>query len=159
MAVPREKPPDETYANNSKKAPGPEATEPEYSIFSRRYKRLIISLVAFVGWFSSLSSFIYFPIITALAESLSTTIAKINLTVTAYLAVSTVAPAIAGDLADSSGRRPVFLGMLSIYVAANIGLAVQRSYAALVVLRMLQSAGISGAFNNSRLQSLSHIPN
>ena len=58
-----------------------------------------------------------------------------------------MAPAIAEDLANCSGRRPVFLGMLSIYVAANIGLVVQRSYAALVVLRMLQSGGISGAFD------------
>jgi MFS family permease len=157
MADLREKPPDKTLANDSKEAPSPETAEPEYSIFSRRHKRLIISLVAFVGWFSSLSSFIYFPVITALAESLSTTISKINLTVTAYLAVSAVAPAIAGDLADYSGRRPVFLGMLSIYVAANIGLAVQRSYAALVVLRMLQSAGISGAFVHSWPKRLCHV--
>ena len=117
---------------------------PIYSVFSKAYKRWIVFLVAFAGWFSTLSSFIYFPAITALAESLDTSTAKIDLTVTSYLVVSAIAPAVTGDLADSSGRRPVFIVMLAIYVGANIGLAIQRSYPVLFFLRMLQSAGISG---------------
>lgn len=119
-------------------------TEAPYSIYTRTQKLRIVSLVAFIGFFSSLSSFIYFPAITALSESLSVTIAKINLTVTAYLALSAITPTIMGGFADSSGRRPVLLLGVAIYVAANVGLAVQRSYAALIVLRIVQSVGISG---------------
>jgi MFS family permease len=84
------------------------------------------------------------PAITALAESLHTSIANIDLTVTSYLVVSAIVPATTGGLADTSGRRPVFIVLLTIYVGANVGLALQSSYPALLVLRMVQSIGISG---------------
>lgn len=49
-----------------------------------------------------------------------------------------------GSFSDNYGRRPAFLICFSIYVCANIGLAVQNNYAALMVLRCLQSSGSSG---------------
>ena len=45
---------------------------------------------------------------------------------------------------DGAGRRPAYIFCFVIYIAANIGLAIQRNYAALLVLRCLQSAGSSG---------------
>ena len=54
-------------------------------------------------------------------------------------------PSIFGDLSESIGRRPVYLINFSIYCAASVGLALQRSYVALLLLRMLQSARSSGA--------------
>lgn len=48
-----------------------------------------------------------------------------------------------GDFADKAGRRPAYIVCFTIYIAANIGLALQNSYAALFVLRCLQSAGSS----------------
>jgi MFS family permease len=48
--------------------------------------------------------------------------------------------------ADRFGRRPVFLLALAIYLGANVGLALQSQFALLFFFRMLQSAGISGAF-------------
>ncbi len=45
---------------------------------------------------------------------------------------------------DGAGRRPAYIICFTIYLAANIGLAVQTNYAALLVLRCLQSAGSSG---------------
>lgn len=115
-----------------------------YSVFSNSQKRCVVSLVAFAASFSTLSSFIYFPAITPLANSLHTTLGKINLSVTSYMIVSAVIPSIVGNAADTSGRRPLFLLTLATYFVANIGLAVQSSFPALLMLRMLQSAGISG---------------
>lgn len=121
------------------------ATTPRpYSVFSVRRKKWAVWLMAFVSWFSPASSFIYFPIITSLVESLGVSIAKINVTVTSYLVMSAVVPAIVGSAADESGRRPVLFITLGIYILGNIGLALQHSYTALLVLRMVQSAGISG---------------
>jgi MFS family permease len=94
--------------------------------------------------FSPLSSFIYYPAITPIAFSLHVSIELINLTITSYLVISGIAPALLGDMADTLGRRPVYIGILSIYVGANVGLALQSSYAALMVLRMVQSFGASG---------------
>ncbi|KAK8026589.1 hypothetical protein PG991_003645 [Apiospora marii] len=114
-----------------------------YSAFQPWQKRWIIAVVAFAGWFSSLSSFIYFPAIPALAADLGVSVEKINLTVTSYLIMSGIFPALVGNAADKLGRRPVFLATLAVYVAANIGLALQDSFGLLFFLRMLQSAGIS----------------
>lgn len=48
-----------------------------------------------------------------------------------------------GDLADKAGRRPAYTVCFVIYLGANIGLALQDNYAALFVLRCMQSAGSS----------------
>ena len=45
---------------------------------------------------------------------------------------------------DGAGRRPAYIYCFIVFIAANVGLALQRSYAALLVLRCLQSAGSSG---------------
>ncbi|KAK2796537.1 hypothetical protein FQN51_009317 [Onygenales sp. PD_10] len=121
-------------------------TPHQYSTFPSRLKTWLVILVAIAAWLSTLSSFIYFPALTSLAASLHVSISKIDLTVTTYLVVSAITPAISGDLADVSGRRPVIVVCLIIYFSANVALALQRSYIALLLLRMLQSAGISGIF-------------
>ncbi|KAL9576057.1 MAG: hypothetical protein Q9212_007422 [Teloschistes hypoglaucus] len=116
----------------------------KYTNFTKTQKRWIIGLVAFAGMFSPLSSFIYYPAIHTIALDLGVTITLVNLTITSYMVVSGITPALVGGLADSVGRRPIYLATFLVYFVANVGLAVQRSYPALLVLRMLQSAGGSG---------------
>ena len=55
-----------------------------------------------------------------------------------------VAPMMIAGFSDLTGRRPAYVYCFIVYIAANIGLALQRNYAALLVLRCLQSAGSSG---------------
>ena len=130
----------------------PSANEPEgvlqddskpYSCFSQRQKTCISSMASFSAMFSGLSSFICYPSITAISRSLHVSVELINLTITSYQVVSGIAPSILGDLADQSGRRPVSLIAFVLYFSANVGLALQNSYSALVVLRCVQSAGAS----------------
>lgn len=113
----------------------------KYTNFTKPQKRCIITLVAFAGMFSPLSSFIYYPAIHTIALDLGVTITLVNLTITSYMVVSGITPALVGGLAVSVGRRPIYLATFWVCFAANVGLAVQRSYPALLVLRMLQSAG------------------
>lgn len=115
-----------------------------YTTFTKIQRPLIVGVVASTAWFSTLSSFIYYPILPLLANELHTTTERINLTITSYLAISGVAPSIAGDAVDMFGRRPIYLVVLTIYVLANLGLALQGSFTLLLLLRMLQSAGVSG---------------
>lgn len=124
-----------------------EPNEPVHSIFTKAQKRWIVFLVAFAGWYSTLSSFIYFPAISLIAEDLKTTVEKIKLTVTSYLIVSAVVPSVVGRAADTAGRRPTYIVILAIYLAANLGLALQSSFPALLMLRMVQAAGVSGTFS------------
>ena len=55
-----------------------------------------------------------------------------------------IAPAFVADMADRSGRKPMYVFCFIVFTAANIGLALQNSFTALLVLRMLQAAGSSG---------------
>ena len=125
----------------------PEAFQPSqpYSAFTHQQKTWIIAVASWAGWFSTASSFIYFPAIPFMASQMNVSVQRINLTVTAYLVASGVFPTITGSVADRYGRRITILLCLSLYVVMNIGLAVQRSFPALFILRMLQSATISGA--------------
>lgn len=124
----------------------PSAAEPPFSVFTRGQKRWISWMASFGAMFSTLNSFIYFPAVVPMARDLNVSVALINLTITCYLIVAGLAPAVMGDLADHDGRRPVYLLMFVLMLGANIGLAVQRSYPLLFALRMIQSAGSSGTF-------------
>ena len=112
-----------------------------YTVLAYHRRIIILFVVAFAASFSPLSSFIYYPAIKVLSHDLSTSVSKINLTITSYMIVSGIVPTMWGDLADQIGRRPVYFAMFTLYISSNIGLALQKSFAALIVLRMLQSAG------------------
>ncbi|KAH0555807.1 hypothetical protein GP486_006251 [Trichoglossum hirsutum] len=115
-----------------------------YSIFTRREKRFIVFMVAWAGLFAPLSAAIYFPVLPTLARDMHVSNALINLTVTSFMLFQALTPTIFGDLADEQGRRPVYMLTFAIYLVANIGLAKQNSFVALLLLRCLQSAGSSG---------------
>ena len=117
---------------------------PPYTIFSKAQKRWIVLIVAFAGMFSPLSSFIYYPAINALANGLHTSVEAINLSITSYMVVSGVVPSLLGNAADQIGRRPIYIFAFIVYFIANVGLALQNSFPALLMLRMIQSAGSSG---------------
>ena len=55
-----------------------------------------------------------------------------------------LSPTFIGSISDKNGRRPAYMICFVIYLGANIGLTLQDSYPALVVLRFLQSSGSSG---------------
>ena len=114
-----------------------------YSVFSASEKRLITALIGCAMLFSPLSANIYFPCLNPLQDYFHVTPQLINLTITSYVLLQGIAPALFGDLADLIGRRPVYLITFVVYMVANLGLALQGSYAGLLILRMLQSLGCS----------------
>ena len=116
----------------------------KYSVFTKVEKWCIVAMVSYAAWFSTLSSFIYYPAIKQLSQVFSVSVDKINLTVTSYMAVATVSPTLVGDAADGLGRRPVYVTTLSLYVVANIAIVLSNTYAALLGLRVLQALAISG---------------
>ncbi|KAI0880508.1 MFS general substrate transporter [Annulohypoxylon maeteangense] len=122
---------------------GVQTVEPPYSVFTHREKAAMIITVSFMAIISPLSSAIYLPVLPSLAQDLNVSASLINLTVTTYLIFQGVAPSFIGNYSDTYGRRPAYMICSVIYLGANIGLAVQNSYAALLVLRCLQSCGSS----------------
>ncbi|CAK7269459.1 hypothetical protein SEPCBS57363_003613 [Sporothrix epigloea] len=120
-----------------------DASVAAYSSFSSGNKILIVLMTVFATLFSPFSSFIYLPAITPIAEAYHRSVADINLTVTLYQVMQAIAPVIFGDLSDQLGRRPVYMLTFAIYLGANVGLALQNNYVALLVLRAMQSTGSS----------------
>ncbi|GIK05324.1 hypothetical protein Aspvir_009431 [Aspergillus viridinutans] len=116
----------------------------DFSVFTTNEKRAIVLMGSLAGFFSPLSSSIYFPALDTIASSLHVSITKINLTVTTYLLLQGASPMLIAGFSDKVGRRPAYIICFTIYIAANIGLSLQNSYAALMVLRCIQSAGSSG---------------
>ncbi|KAK4644965.1 hypothetical protein QC761_309580 [Podospora bellae-mahoneyi] len=117
-----------------------------YYIFSPRQKLVVTLLVSFAAMFSTLSSFIYYPALVPLSESFGVSLGLIQLTITSYLIIAGIAPAFMGDMADQSGRRPVYMLMFSLMISANVGISVVERWEGLLVLRMVQSAGGSGLY-------------
>lgn len=126
--------------------PPPPAEEPPFTIYTPLQKNLIAFAASLAALFSTLSSYIYYPALTRIAEDLNVSLMLVQLTITSYLVVAGVAPAFMGDMADRGGRRPVYVLMFALMVGANVGIALQRRYEALLVLRMVQSAGSSGMY-------------
>ncbi|PHH87449.1 hypothetical protein CDD83_8859 [Cordyceps sp. RAO-2017] len=144
IVVPASAPADRDAAYHVEPAVGDAARFPPYSAFSRSTKIWVTTMVTISSVISPMTANVYFPALNAVADSLDVSISLINLTLTTYMIFQGLSPTIFGDFGDMAGRRPAFIVAFLIYLVANIGLALQRNYAALMVLRCLQSAGSSG---------------
>ncbi|GAB7336978.1 hypothetical protein MBLNU457_g2399t1 [Dothideomycetes sp. NU457] len=122
----------------------PQTNTEAYSSFTVTQKRLIILAGTLAGFLSPLTGSIYYPAITTIAKDLKVSTSAINVTVTTYLIVQGLAPMIIAGFSDNCGRRPAFILCFVIFMAANLGLGLQNSYVALLILRMVQSGGSSG---------------
>ncbi|KAF4424992.1 Itaconate transport protein [Colletotrichum fructicola] len=111
--------------------------------FSRTQRHWVVLLAALAAFVAPLSVFIYIPIIDTLSEELHVSIEFINITITSYLIVQGLVPALLSNIADHVGRRPVYLVSFFTFSVSCIGLALQRLYSELLIFRMMQSAGTS----------------
>jgi multidrug resistance protein len=115
-----------------------------YSSFTSKQKIVIVLVATLGGSFSPFTANIYFPAIDTLSKALNVSVSQINLTVTTYMIFQGLSPSFTSAIADDYGRRPGYIIGFSMYMLANLGLALNNSYAGLLVLRCLQSAGSSG---------------
>ena len=123
-----------------------EATDPPtpYTTFTKAYKRLITVILTSTMLSSPLTATIYLPLLPLLATHFHVSIQAINLTITLYIIFQAISPLMFATASDSFGRRPILLLTYAVYTAASLGLALNKtSYAALLVLRAVQSLGAS----------------
>ncbi|KAK5171338.1 uncharacterized protein LTR77_004482 [Saxophila tyrrhenica] len=118
---------------------------PPYTIFGPRAKMFIIISVSVSSLISPFGATTFYPALNVLARELDVTPTLVNLALTTYMIAQAIAPAIIAGMSDASGRRTSFIICFVIYIVANIGLALQTNYAALLILRMVQAAGCSAA--------------
>ncbi|EMG48719.1 QDR MFS antiporter QDR1 [Candida maltosa Xu316] len=125
-------------SHDEKKAP--------YTIFYSTDKLLLIIVLALVGFWSAISSPIYFPALPTLTEYFHTTPSIMNISVVCYLIFQGIAPTVSCNLADTFGRRPVILASIIVFCAACIAISQTNVYWLLALLRCVQAAGIAPVF-------------
>lgn len=115
-----------------------------YTAFTPSAKWFIVTMTASASFFSPLSGQIYFPVLPILTKAYDISPSLTNVSITTYMIFQGLTPSFMGTFSDASGRRLGYIVAFTIYTVANIGLALQNSYAALLVLRSVQAAGSSG---------------
>lgn len=142
-------------ASSTSKGPKPETSSPipteqhpkppsPYTLLTTPQRTLISLLAGLATMFSPLTANIYLPCLPLLQHDFSTTLQLMNLTITGYVLIQGISPALFSQLSETMGRRPVYLLTFSIFAAASVALAsIPASYPALLSLRMLQSFGSS----------------
>ncbi|KAM3422399.1 hypothetical protein BST61_g2751 [Cercospora zeina] len=118
-------------------------TGPPYSIFTPRAKIFIVMAVSVSSLISPFGATTFLPALDPLARDLHVTPTLINLSLTTYMIAQGIAPALIAGMSDNNGRRLSYIICFIIFMIANIGLALQTSYAALLCLRMVQAFGCS----------------
>jgi DHA1 family bicyclomycin/chloramphenicol resistance-like MFS transporter len=98
---------------------------------------LVTTLVAL----GPLSTDLYLPSLPTLAEVFATDAARVQLTLSVYLAGFAVAQLAYGALSDRFGRRPLVLGGLAIYFIASLACIFATSVEQLIAARFVQAVG------------------
>ena len=115
-----------------------------YTAFSRPQKRLLTFILTTTMLASPLTATVYFPLLPILASRFHASLQRINLTITVYVIAQAISPLLFSTSSDTIGRRPILLITYTLYALASLGLALNKhSYAALLILRALQSLGAS----------------
>lgn len=80
----------------------------------------------------------------------NTSAQAISLTIALYIVFQALSPLLLATSSDHFGRRPIFIGIFTLYALASLGLALNNSnYPALLVVRALQSLAASAVVSLS----------
>ncbi|KAJ3141971.1 Dityrosine transporter 1 [Irineochytrium annulatum] len=115
--------------------------EPEYTAYSKGRRQLYLFLVASAGFLGPFSGNIYLPSLETIRSEFSVSTFQMNLTVTMFMLMFALAPLLWATLADSHGRRIVYITSLPLFTVSSLGLTFSPSYGVLMLLRILQAAG------------------
>lgn len=104
-------------------------------------KGFVILLLGFLAAISPFAIDMYLPAFKQIAQSFTTTTARISLSISSYFIGLAVGQLMYGPLLDRYGRKkPLYLGLL-IFVAASIACMYASSVEALVAFRFVQAVG------------------
>ncbi len=109
-------------------------------------KKGLIGLIAFLSAFVPLSTDLYLPALPGMAMFFSVSTDLANLTLILFFVFFAAGTLFWGPLSDKYGRRPVLLIGLSIYSLAGFLCAGSGDIYHLIIFRILQAVGGSGAF-------------
>ncbi|TPE44213.1 multidrug effflux MFS transporter [Pontibacter mangrovi] len=108
---------------------------------TRKQYFVIILILGSLATISPFSIDMYLPGFPAIAKDLGTTIAQVQLSLTAYLVGISVGQLLYGPLLDRFGRKnPLYVGLV-IYIITSLACAYTDSVNSLILMRFLQAIG------------------
>lgn len=113
-----------------------------YTIYSAKEKYVLMVILSLIGFWSTVSSPIYFPAVPIISKYFNLTDSVANLSIVAYLLFQGIMPTFSSNFADTFGRRPIIILSMVIFIASCVGLSQTNVYWLLAVLRCVQAAGI-----------------
>jgi multidrug resistance protein len=105
--------------------------------------RLLTFMVAFAAFLGPFTQTVYAPILPELGAALATTPLLINLSISIFTFVLAFMQIVYGPLVDRSGRKPILLMGLAVYVGASLGCFLAPNIELLLLFRALQAVGIA----------------
>ena len=112
-------------------------TAPQVRFLDRTTPPHVSTLILIAG-ISALNISIFLPSLNHMAVYFGTDYAVMQLSVSAYLAVTAVLQVIIGPISDKYGRRPVILWTMAVFVLATVGAMLAPSIEVFLAFRMLQ---------------------
>jgi DHA1 family bicyclomycin/chloramphenicol resistance-like MFS transporter len=105
----------------------------------------LTGLLALLTSLGPVSTDMYLPSLPDIGRTLAASAAEVQLTLSAYLVGFAIGQIFYGPVSDRYGRKPILLVALSLYCAASFGCALAPNIDLLILLRVLQAVGASGA--------------
>ena len=103
----------------------------------------ILTLVS-ISAAGALSMNIFLPSLPAMARDFGVEYGFMQLSVSAFLAVSAVLQLLCGPISDRFGRRPVVLGSFAIFLLATIGALLATDAGWFMLFRLIQAVVTTG---------------
>lgn len=99
---------------------------------------LLLTLMVALG---PLSTDLYLPSLPSLTETFTTTVSRVQATMSVFIAGFACATVIYGPLSDRYGRQPVLIGGMIVFTLGSIGCLTAWSIESLIVWRFVQALG------------------
>lgn len=99
---------------------------------------LLLTLMVALG---PLSTDLYLPSLPSLTETLSTTVSRVQATMSVFIAGFACATVIYGPLSDRFGRQPVLIGGMVVFTLGSVGCLMASSIESLIGWRFVQAVG------------------
>ena len=103
-----------------------------------------IATLVLLSGLGALSMNMFLPSLPGMARDFGVRYSVMQLSVSAYLAVSAVVQLLVGLLSDRYGRRPVIMAALTIFVLATLGTLLAPTAAVFLGFRMMQASVVTG---------------
>lgn len=113
-------------------------------------RHFVVVLLALLLGLQAVTTDLYLPTLPAIRDSLGTSMAEIQLTLTALLLAFGISQLVWGPLSDRFGRRPVLLWGMSAYVLASLACVAAPSIDWLIAARTVQGIAMGAAVMAAR---------